>query len=133
MQTLPSARGFVVTLVALAVGLAFGCADNGRPGLTYANYERIKRDGSMTEEDVNNLLDSKGILETEFLGNQVAGVLGKLGPGLAGEQLAKAVKTTGETASRVTGERVVRWGTKNRYVICTIQNGKVKDAKQQGL
>jgi hypothetical protein len=132
MGTFASVRALGAGLVAVAFVLAPGCADRGGPGLTYANYEKIDksiRDGKpMTEEEINKLLDSKGVTELEFVGAQAAKSLGKLG-----EEIAKAGKTIDAIARRGTGPFTMIWGTVNRHVKCVIENGKVKDVEQKGL
>jgi hypothetical protein len=115
---------------AFALCVVLGCGERGgerggeRPGLTYANYERIKDDGSMTEEDVNQLMGSKGE-DAAGLGKHVAGVFAEID-----RKMRENLKKGGAKTPVV---RTLRWGTDNRHVICTITDGKVTAVRQQGL
>jgi hypothetical protein len=141
-------------LVAGAVGLALclavvGCGSS--PGLTKANFDRIKTDGSMSKEDVDKLMGSQGTELTGELAKQFAGMVGQAGKG-AGELFGKMPDggKVGEDMGKMLGEagkmfgkmgdmlgaampKALRWGDDNKYVVCMIMNGKIVSKAEKGL
>ncbi len=113
-------RSVGAAALAVAVGVAAaGCA-GADTKLTYANFERIATDGSMTKADVDKLLGVEGG-RLFHMGKETAKALDAVG------------KAFGQKARADANRLVFRWGTENRHVDCAIVNGKVVDASQRGL
>ncbi len=145
-------------LVGGAVGLALclavvGCGSS--PGLTKGNYDRIKIDGTMTKEDVDKLMGSQGSELTAEAAKQLGGMMAKMakGPGEMfkgapdaskaqdagkafgelGDMAGKMGDMFGKMAQGFMGAKVYRWGDDNKYVACTLMNGKVISKQEKGL
>jgi hypothetical protein len=113
---------------AIGVGLClalFGCEFAG-PGLTRANFERIKVDGSMTRADVDKLLGIKGTDYAGDPGQQIA-----VGFEAIGNRLQDAARGPG--GARAERTTYIRWGDDNRNVVCTFRGGKVVGKQQRGI
>jgi hypothetical protein len=142
-------------LVAATVGLALclavvGCGTT--PGLTKANFDRIKTDGTMTKEDVDKLMGSQGTDLTGEAAKQFDAMLGQMakGPGDmlkgmpdGGKAMQDAGKAFGEMANMAgkkmedvlsaLGSKFIRWGDDSKFVVCRIMNGKVIGKHDKGL
>jgi hypothetical protein len=121
-----------ISLTRRVVGFALclavvGCSFEG-PGVTRANFERIKTDGSMTREDVDKLFGVKGHDYQGDAGQQIAVGFEAIGNKLQG--IGKGPGGAPAPGSRTT---YVRWGDDNRNVVVTIRNGKVVDKQQRGI
>ena len=112
-------RALGVPLAAAIVLAAAGCADSDNK-LTYANFERIKTNGSMSKGDVDKLLGVKGE-RLLHLGKETAKALDAVG------------KAFGQKPAAGANRLEYRWGTENRHVDCVLENGRVVDATQRGL
>jgi hypothetical protein len=112
-------------LLGVALCLAAVGCESG-PGLTRANYNRIERDGSMTQKDVDKLLGSQGHPYRGTTGEQIGSGVDRVGKvfGQAPKQIGVVQGGKGQE---------IRWGDDHKHVICTIVNGKVVDKRQRGL
>jgi hypothetical protein len=137
-----------VVALALCLGV-IGCG--GGAGLTRANFDRIKIDGSMTQEDVDKLLGSKGTDLTGALAKQFTAAFEKagkdvpdLGKGLPDlgkgfPDLGKGLPDLGKglpDLGKMFGAfmpKAVRWGDDSKYIVCVIMGGKVAGKDQKGL
>jgi hypothetical protein len=123
MLTLASKR--VAAVIGLGLCLTVAGCESG-PGLTRANYNRIETDGSMTKEDVDKLLGSQGHPYRGTTGEQIASGF---------ERVGKAFGQTPKVIGMVRGGKgqEFRWGDDYKYVICTVENGKVVEKRQRGM
>jgi hypothetical protein len=119
-------------MIAGVVGLALllvasGC-EFGGPGITRANFERIKTDGSMTRADVDKLFGVQGEDYRGDVGQKLAGGFEQVANKLEG-----LMKGPGGATAPRSLTAYVRWGDDNRNVVCAFRNGKVVDKQQKGI
>ncbi len=111
----------------LALALIAGCSFEG-PGITRANFERIKEDGSMTKEDVDKIFGVPGHPYQGDVGQQLAG-----GFEAISNKLQATAKGPGGKAAPTSRTTYFRWGDDNRNVVVTIRDGKVVAKQQKGI
>jgi hypothetical protein len=127
----PTVGAFAI-LFAACLALT-GCG--GGPGLTMANYDKIKTDGSMTKEDVDKLLGQNGVdLPAEAAKQWTQGVQ-QVQKGIGIEMPPMPGLDVGKAFDGLLGmmPKAVRWGDDNKFVVCVIMNAKVIGKDQKGL